>query len=98
MPRIFEIMDKTGRKIHLTDERLNHIKKHPEFSGQNILSIIEQTIKNPVKVTEYPLDPQIRYYYSYNKNRASKAKYLRVIIKYLNGEGFVITAFFVVDV
>lgn len=94
MNKLFEIKDKTGRNIYLTDERYKHVKKHPEM--QNSITIIEETIKNPQKVIEYALDPDIRYYYTHHKNRKSKAKYLRVIVKYLNGEGFVVTAYFVV--
>jgi hypothetical protein len=44
------------------------------------------------------LDTNVRYYYKYYKNRKSKAKYLRVIVKYLNGEGFIITAYFVIGI
>lgn len=93
MSRIFEVKDKTGRSIYLTNERYNHIKKHPEM--QNSLDIIEETIKTPQKITAYSLEPDLKYYYTHHKNRKSKAKYLRVVVKYLNGEGFVITAYFV---
>ena len=93
MVRILEVRNRTGRNIYLTDERYSHIKKHPEM--QNSIAIIERTIKNPQKITSYSLDPNVRYYYSYLKNRKSRAKYLRVIVKYLNGEGFIITAYFV---
>ena len=94
MARIIEVRDRAGRIIYLTDERYRHIKKHPEM--QNSIRIIEQTIKNPQKITEYIFDSNIRFYYSYHKNRKSRAKYLRVIVKYLDGEGFIITAYFVV--
>ena len=64
---------------------------------QNSIAIIEQAIKNPIKIKSYSLDPDIRYYYSFHKDR-KLGKYLRVIIKYVNGEGFVITAYFVDDI
>ena len=94
MTRIFEVKDKIGRNIYLTDERYNHIKKHPEM--QDSLTIIEETVKTPHKITDYTLESDVKYYYRHYKNRKSKAKYLRVIVKYLNGEGFIITACFVV--
>ena len=96
MSRILELKDRTGRTVYLTDERYGHIIKHPEM--QNSIHIIERTIKNPNKISRYSLDPNIRYYYSYQKNRKSKARYLRVVVKYLNREGFIITAFFVVSI
>lgn len=93
MPKILEVKDKTGRNIYLTGERYNHIKKHPEM--QNSLRIIEEALRNPQKITDYSLEPDVKYYYTHHKDRKSKAKYLRVIVKYLNGEGFIITAYFV---
>lgn len=96
MSRILEVKDKAGKIIYLTNERYKHITKHPEM--QNTLSIIEQTIKNPQKITGYLLDSSTKFYYSYHKNRKSKAKYLRVVVKYMNGEGFIVTAFFVVKI
>lgn len=96
MGRILEVKDKTGRTIYLTDERYSHILKHPEM--QNSITIIEQTIKNPHKITSYSIDSDTKFYYSYHKGRKSKARYLRVVVKYLNGEGFVIAAFFVVKI
>jgi len=93
MPRVLEVADKTGRTVFLTEERYKHIKKHPEM--QNTISIIEETIKNPQKIVSLSFDNSIHYFYSHHKNRKSKAKYLRVVVKYTNGEGFIITAYFV---
>ena len=96
MKRVLEVTDKTGRKVYLTEERYRHIKKHPEM--QDSLKIIEETIKNPQKIVSLSFDNSIHYFYSYHKNRKSKAKYLRVVVKYKNGKGFIITAFFVEEI
>jgi len=98
MTRVFEVKNKNGKLIYLTNERYEHIKKHPEMRNPDILAVIEQTIRNPHTVRGYSLDPNIWYYYSYHKDRKSKARYLRIIVKYLNGEGFVITAYFVTNI
>ena len=93
MTWIFEVEDKSGRKIHLSDERWKHLnQEHPEV--EPYLEDIKETLKNPVKITEYELDENVRYYYKYFKERES-AKYLLVIVKYLNDHGFIITAYFV---
>ncbi|MBI2558547.1 hypothetical protein HYW20_04445 [Candidatus Woesearchaeota archaeon] len=93
MTWIFEVEDKSGRKIHLSDERWKHLnQEHPEVAPY--LEDIKETLKNPVKITEYELDENVRYYYKYFKERES-AKYLLVIVKYLNEHGFIITAYFV---
>ena len=94
MTYIFQITDKSGRKIHLSKERWKHInQEHPELS--DYLEEIKEKLKNPTKVKEFDYDNDVRYFYKYYKNRESAAKYLLVIVKYLNGNGFIITAYFV---
>lgn len=92
MNYVFEVMDKSGRKIHLSKERWGeHIKL--EHSDINDPSEIEFTLKNPDKVIE--IKKNLCNYYKYFKHRDSKSRYLKVIVKYLNGEGFVVTAYYV---
>jgi hypothetical protein len=59
----------------------------------NSLNEIKQTIENPLKITEHEVS-NLKKYYSYLKHRNHSDKYLRVIVKYLNGDGFVLTAHF----
>ena len=94
MPWIFEVKDKSGRKINLSKERWNHInQEHPEVA--DYFEEIKEMIINPNKITTYSYDRDIRYYYKYFKDRKSPAKYLLLIVKYLNEHGFIITAYFV---
>ena len=93
MNDILEIKDKTGRWISLSKERLHHLLKHPEM--QNKLEEIKETLETPQKILESTTNERVRYYYKYYKNRKSKAGYLKAIVKYLNGNGFIITAYFV---
>ena len=91
MKNIFETTDKTGRRIHLSKERWSHIrKKHPEIENHEEL---EMAIKNPDKITRYGSDDSIGFYYKYFKHKPSPDKYLLVLVKYLNGQGYVITAY-----
>ena len=91
---IFEVEDKYGKNIHLSSERWKHInQEHPEVAPY--LEDIKEALKNPVKIITYGFDEDAKYYYKYIKERKSKAKYLLVIVKYLNNHGFVITAYFV---
>ncbi|MBI2109766.1 hypothetical protein HYT58_01180 [Candidatus Woesearchaeota archaeon] len=94
MSLIFEVIDKTKRKIYLTEERWKHILKHSEM--QNNLDEIKETLSNPQQIIIHPF--KIRRYYRYYKNRKSSAKFLRIIVKYLNGEGFIITSYFVEEI
>ncbi|MBS3138367.1 hypothetical protein J4207_01540 [Candidatus Woesearchaeota archaeon] len=89
--RIFEIVDKTGRKIYLTDERWRHInEEHPEMSPY--IKEFENVLQNPTKITSYQFDEKIRFFYKRAKERS---EYILIVVKYLNGEGYMITAYFV---
>ena len=89
---IFEVSSKTGRKIHLSNERWAHInQEHPEVAPY--LGDIEDTITNPLRIVPYEDDDNVNYYYKYFKE--IQPQYLLVIVKYLNNHGFIITAYFV---
>lgn len=87
---VFEIVDKTGRRIRLTGERWSHIQEeHPRVSN---IEEIRDTLANPLKVTSSKYSPDsVCYYYRFNKDLK---RYLMVAVKYLNGEGFVVTAYY----
>ena len=90
---IFEIKDKTGRKIRLTKRQWRETNlKHPCMA--TYLEEIKETLINPDSITNYSIDENVRYYYKYFKHIKSKNKYLLVIVKYLNGDGFVIKSYF----
>lgn len=90
---IFEIRDKTGRKIHLSKERWGHITHPPSLHSYmtNYLDEIKQTLTEPDKIVDSVYEDGKKNYYKYYKNRK---QYLKVIVNYLNGEGFVISAYF----
>ena len=93
MKHIFEIIDKTGRKIRLTKRQWWETNlKHPNMAVY--LEEIKETIIKPDAITDYSLDQNVRYYYKYFKHIKSKNKYLLVIVKYLNGDGFIIKSYF----
>lgn len=87
--RIFEIKDKTGRTICLTKERWAHVQKHPEMSDQT--EQVKETLRHPDLITQFSYDPKVSFYYRYFKD---KKQCLFISVKYLNGEGFVITSFY----
>jgi hypothetical protein len=88
MQNVFEIIDKTGRKIRLTKERWNHITKHSYMT--NYLEDIKKALENPTTIMDQKFDKTMKNYYFHYK---LKNRYLLVGVKYLNGEGFVTTAF-----
>ena len=91
MNYIFEIFDKNGRKVHLTLERLKHIQKHPHMNDP--VENIKLVLQKPLTI-RYEEDEEALYFYKEFKEIDIFERYLLVSVKYLNGEGFVITSFF----
>ncbi len=89
---VFEVVDKYERRIHLSKERWRHVrKKHPEVLDEGW---VKETLLHPDKVTESHPDESVYYFYKYFKHRVSPNKFLRVLVKYINSEGYVLTAYF----
>ena len=84
--------DKFGRSIKLTDERLQHILEHIELPKP--LNKIEETLMFPSVIIKSGDDPYVWLYYKPYKFDRQKS-FLLIIVKIRNGEGFVITAFYV---
>ncbi|MBS3098598.1 hypothetical protein J4462_00115 [Candidatus Pacearchaeota archaeon] len=97
MSLIFEVVDKTGRKIRLTKERWSHISSQisPHAYMTNYLGEIKETLTKPDKIVRSATDENKTNYYKYYKYRKSENKLLKIIVKYLNGDGFVISSYFV---
>ncbi len=88
---LFEVKDKRGRTIYLTDERWRHIiSEHPGLSKD--FENLRDTLIGSQIIIKSRYDEKVCFYYSYIKE---KNKYLLVAVKYLNGKGFVITSFYV---
>ena len=78
----------SGKRIVLSEFRWNLIiqVKHPEMDGKK-KEIIE-TISNPDEIRVSKSDETVYVHYRHLKSHS-----LAVVIKYLNGDGFVITAY-----
>lgn len=90
MDYVFEVIDKTKRKIRLTKRQWSHITiKHPDLSGKE--EDIKDALEKPDLIIQHNFNENARNYYKYNKDEKA---YLLVSVKYLNGNGFIITAFY----
>jgi hypothetical protein len=88
MTIILEIVDRNGKNIYLTKERYKHFINHSKLQQrQNLLDDIEITIKKPTRI-KYINERII--FYKFFKNQST---YLKVIVKYLNGKGFIMTMY-----
>ena len=92
MDNIFEVIDKTGRQIRLTEKQFGHVICHKGM--ENYIEEIKDTLENPLKIISHEAG-DLYDYFNYYKNHRQRAKYLQVVVKYLNGHGFVLTAYFV---
>lgn len=89
----FEVTDKFGRKVKLTRERIwAHILKRPEMAEEG--ELIKDTLKDPDEVRESMEDNTAWLYYKINPKGGKWNKFILVVVKLLNGEGFVLTSFF----
>ena len=62
---MFAEKDRFERDIHLSNERWNHIQKHPRMSGQ--IEKIKETIRNPLIIQKFEYDKEVRFYFKYYK-------------------------------
>lgn len=76
--------------IHLSDERWRHIlNEHPKLTGS--MEHIKETLATPLAIKQSVYGENVHYYYRWYKERK---RYLFVAVKYLNGSGHIITAFY----
>jgi|TARA_Y100000294_G_C8318970_1_gene241873 hypothetical protein len=88
---VFEITDKTGRKIHLSKERWKHIREyHPNIENPDEIS---ESIQKPDKIIVDERE-DVNNFYKYFKHKKQKSKFLKVVVKYLNDSGFIMSAHF----
>lgn len=83
--------DFEGRVIRLSAERRQHIFEHPEMAG--LENSIAETLDSPDTVVESLSDPRARLYYRYYYGTAVGDKFLCVVVKLTDIDGFVITAY-----
>lgn len=85
------LTDYQGRPIRLTDERLQHILAHAEMVEME--PAIELALRNPEIVRRSNTDSTVHLYYRYHKNTIVGDKWLCVVVKYLETDAFIITAY-----
>ncbi len=85
---LFEIAEKLKRKIKFTEERRQHITfRHPEITE---FDLFESVLKEPSLIKSSAYDEKVLLYY---KPVADAYDYMVLVVKVLNGEGFILTAY-----
>jgi hypothetical protein len=80
-----------GRKVRLTDERLGHILEHPEMSG--LAAELERVLHAPKFVRRSRVDEAVRLFYEFYAQTIVGGKWLCVVVKYVEDDAFVVTAY-----
>lgn len=85
--------DLFDRKIRLTEERKRHFEEnHPEMENQ--IEKIKETLINPDVIVRSKIDHQAELFYKHYPITPVTEKYLCIVIKLLNDDIFIITAYF----
>jgi len=85
------IQDCFGHTVRLTDERMAHILEHPEMSGMG--AEIERVLTEPQTVRRSRSDDTVRLFYEFYAQTIVGGKWLCVVVKYLEDDAFVVTAY-----
>lgn len=85
------LVDFQGKNVRLTDERLAHIKEHPEMV--NMDAALEETVRSPQLVIRSRADASANLNYRYYYGTLVGDKWLCVVVKYGGEDAFVLTAY-----
>ena len=85
------IADCFGRTVRLTDERLSHILEH--FEMRDLSAEIERTLRQPQLVRRSRTDAAVRLFYEFYARTIVGGKWLCVVVKYVESDAFVVTAY-----
>lgn len=83
--------DFESRRIRLTAERAAHILAHPEMAG--MLGAVSETLRSPERVVRSSSDERAQLYYRGYRGTRVGDKYLCVVVKVLERDAFVVTAY-----
>ena len=92
MSIMFKVTAYDGRKVRLSEVQWRHILFfHPEVDGEQ--GKIMEVVKKPGIVLEGATG-DTRICYRFYPSTPVASKYLAVVVKVLDGEGFIITSYF----
>lgn len=90
---VFEVTSKLGKRVRLTEVQNLHItSRHRELGNQT--GKMRITLEEPDSVW-YSTAEDVHHFYKWFTQTPISEKYLLVIVKHLDDEGFIVTSFFV---
>ena len=85
------LADCFGREVRLTDERLAHILEHPEMN--EMTGAVQRVIGRPQLARRSSSDASVRLFYEFQTQTIVGGKWLCVVVKYIDNDAFVVTAY-----
>jgi hypothetical protein len=85
------LRDCFGQTVRLTAERLAHILEHGEMKG--LKAEIAKVLRHPQTVRRSRTDGSVRLFYEFYSRTILGGKWLCVVVKYLESDAFVVTAY-----
>lgn len=92
---IFEIVDKSGRKVRLTKKQWKHIMRRHAYM-EKYIEEIKETLSKADKIIQKS-NSKAHYYKNYKYLKATN-KFVFVLVKYLNNHGYIITSYVVGEI
>ena len=89
---LLRIHSKLEKLVTLDENRWKHVLGHPEMVNQR--SRIRETLVDPDEVRESVRSSSVWLFYKLYTKTPVTRKFLLVAVQVLNGEGFIVTAFF----
>ena len=83
--------DYLDREVRLTDERLAHIREHPEMVGLD--QAMADTLRQPTFVIQSLFDQAATLHYRFYLGTRVGDKWLCVVVKHMALDAFVLTAY-----
>ncbi len=85
-------MSKLGKMVRLDEDRWKHVQEHPEMVNE--LDKLRETLAEPDEIRTSVYDASVWLFYKLYKRTPVTQKYSLVVVRMLNEEGFIVTAFF----
>jgi hypothetical protein len=89
---LLKVVCKLGKIVRLDRERWVHVLSHPEMSKQR--HKIKETLVDPDEVRQSIRSSEVWLFYKFYDTTPVTQKYMLVAVEFLDGEGFIVTAFF----
>lgn len=89
---LLRVICKLGKVVSLSDDRWKHVLSHPEMQNQR--RRIKETLVDPDEIRASIHSTQTWLFYKLYAKTPVTTKFLLVIVKVLDEEGFIVTAFF----